>query len=50
MAAEALIKSEDATALTYLNLVRSELDCFKKHPLELSLYEDILKERSQTFL
>ena len=46
MAAEALNQSgDDATALTYLNLVRSRVGLFQKTSSGTVLYEDILKER-----
>ena len=46
MAAEALNQSgDDATALTYLNLVRSRVGLFQKTSSGKVLYEDILKER-----
>ena len=46
MAAEALNQSgDDATALTYLNLVRSRVGLFQKTSSGTVLYEDILNER-----
>ena len=46
MAAEALNQiGDDATALTYLNLVRSRVGLFQKTSSGNVLYEDILKER-----
>ena len=46
MAAEALNQiGDDATALTYLNLVRSRVGLFQKTSSGTVLYEDILKER-----